>query len=84
MNFDLSDEQKMLAEQARGLLTERVPFDRLRGLINASSVRCLARKPSPCRPPIDASRIVGRPCLREGVSGAALSISGLPRGKASA
>ena len=32
MNFDLSDEQKMLAEQARGLLAERVPFDRLRTL----------------------------------------------------
>ena len=35
MNFDLSDEQKMLAEQARGLLAERVPFDRLRKLIDA-------------------------------------------------
>ena len=37
MNFDLSDEQKMLAEQARGLLAERVPFDRLRKLIDASA-----------------------------------------------
>lgn len=37
MNFDLSDEQKMLAEQARGLLAERVPFDRLRGLIGGDA-----------------------------------------------
>lgn len=37
MNFDLSDEQKMLAEQARGLLAERVPFDRLRALIDAKA-----------------------------------------------
>ncbi len=37
MNFDLSDEQKMLAEQARGLLAERVPFDHLRKLIDASA-----------------------------------------------
>jgi acyl-CoA dehydrogenase len=35
MNFDLSDEQKMLAEQARGLLAERSPFDRLRALIDS-------------------------------------------------
>jgi acyl-CoA dehydrogenase len=34
MNFDLSDEQKMLAEQARGLLAERTPYDHLRGLID--------------------------------------------------
>lgn len=33
MNFDLSDEQKMLADQARGLLAERTPFDHLRTLI---------------------------------------------------
>lgn len=33
MNFDLSDEQKMLGEQARGLLAERTPYDRLRQLI---------------------------------------------------
>ncbi len=33
MNFDLSDEQKMLAEQTRGLLAERSTHDRLRGLI---------------------------------------------------
>ena len=37
MNFDLSDEQKMLAEQARGLLAERVPFDRLRTLIDTGA-----------------------------------------------
>ena len=37
MNFDLSDEQKMLAEQARGLLAERVPFDRLRKLIDSGA-----------------------------------------------
>lgn len=37
MNFDLSDEQKMLADQARGLLAERVPFDRLRKLIDAKA-----------------------------------------------
>lgn len=34
MNFDLSDEQKMLAEQAQGLLAERSPPDRLRKLID--------------------------------------------------
>jgi acyl-CoA dehydrogenase len=37
MNFDLSDEQKMLAEQARGLLAERSPFDRLRALIDGGT-----------------------------------------------
>jgi acyl-CoA dehydrogenase len=35
MNFDLSDEQKMLAEQARGLLAERSTYDHLRKLIDA-------------------------------------------------
>jgi acyl-CoA dehydrogenase len=34
MDFDLSDEQKMLAEQARGLLAERTPYDHLRRLID--------------------------------------------------
>jgi len=34
MNFDLSDEQKMLAEQVRGLLAERAPYDHLRKLID--------------------------------------------------
>ena len=34
MDFDLSDEQKMLAEQARGLLAERTPYDHLRHLID--------------------------------------------------
>lgn len=34
MNFDLSDEQKMFAEQARGLLQDRSPPDRLRRLID--------------------------------------------------
>ncbi|NBU85263.1 MAG: acyl-CoA dehydrogenase family protein [Sphingomonadaceae bacterium] len=34
MNFDLSDEQKMLAEQARALLAERSPYDHLRKLID--------------------------------------------------
>lgn len=34
MNFDLSDEQKMLAEQARGLFSERSPYDHLRALID--------------------------------------------------
>ncbi len=34
MNFDLSEEQKMLAEQARGLLAERTPYDHLRDLID--------------------------------------------------
>ena len=34
MNFDLSDEQKMLAEQVRGLLAERAPYDHLRTLID--------------------------------------------------
>ncbi len=37
MNFDLSDEQKMLAEQARGLLAERSPYDRLRTLIDTGA-----------------------------------------------
>ncbi|KMS53243.1 acyl-CoA dehydrogenase family protein [Sphingobium cupriresistens] len=37
MNFDLSDEQKMLAEQARGLLGERSSSDRLRELIDAKA-----------------------------------------------
>ncbi|MEP7351371.1 MAG: acyl-CoA dehydrogenase family protein [Sphingorhabdus sp.] len=37
MNFDLSDEQKMLGEQARGLLSERSPYDHLRGLIDAKA-----------------------------------------------
>lgn len=37
MNFDLSDEQKMLAEQARGLIAERSPYDHLRGLIDAGA-----------------------------------------------
>lgn len=34
MNFDLSDEQKMLAEQARSLLAANAPFDHLRALID--------------------------------------------------
>lgn len=37
MDFDLSDEQKMLAEQARGLLAERTPYDHLRQLIDGGS-----------------------------------------------
>ncbi len=37
MDFDLSDEQKMLGEQARGLLAERTPFDHLRGLIDGGA-----------------------------------------------
>ncbi|WEK42398.1 MAG: acyl-CoA/acyl-ACP dehydrogenase [Candidatus Sphingomonas colombiensis] len=37
MNFDLSDEQKMLAEQARGLLGERSTPDRLRALIDSGA-----------------------------------------------
>lgn len=37
MDFDLSDEQKMLAEQARGLLAERTPFDHLRKLIDSAA-----------------------------------------------
>lgn len=37
MNFDLSDEQKMLAEQARGLLTQRSSYDHLRKLIGATA-----------------------------------------------
>lgn len=35
MNFDLSDEQKMLAEAARGLLAERSSYDRLRTLVDS-------------------------------------------------
>jgi acyl-CoA dehydrogenase len=37
MNFDLSDEQKMLGEQARALLAERSPFDHLRKLIDTGA-----------------------------------------------
>jgi acyl-CoA dehydrogenase len=37
MNFDLSEEQKMLAEQVRGLLAERAPFDHLRTLIDGAA-----------------------------------------------
>jgi acyl-CoA dehydrogenase len=37
MNFDLSDEQKMVAEQARALLAERSPYGRLRTLIDAGA-----------------------------------------------
>ena len=37
MNFDLSDEQKMLAEQARGLLRERTPYAHLRKLIDGDA-----------------------------------------------
>ena len=37
MNFDLSDEQKMLAEQASGLLGERSSPDRLRDLIDSGA-----------------------------------------------
>lgn len=37
MDFDLSDEQKMLAEQARGLLAERTPYDHLRRLIDSGA-----------------------------------------------
>lgn len=37
MNFDLSDEQKMLADQARGLLGERSAPDKLRELIDAGA-----------------------------------------------
>lgn len=37
MNFDLSDEQKMLAEHLRALLSERSPHDRLRALIDADA-----------------------------------------------
>jgi len=37
MNFDLSDEQKMLAEQARALLSEHSSYERLRQLIDAGA-----------------------------------------------
>jgi len=37
MNFDLSDEQKMLGEQARALLADMTPFDRLRTLIDSGA-----------------------------------------------
>jgi acyl-CoA dehydrogenase len=37
MNFDLSDEQKMLAEQAQRLLAERSPPERLRRLIETDA-----------------------------------------------
>ncbi|WP_422061571.1 acyl-CoA dehydrogenase family protein [Sphingopyxis sp.] len=37
MNFDLSDEQKMLGEQARSLLADMASFDRLRTLIDSGA-----------------------------------------------
>lgn len=37
MDFDLSDEQKMLADQAFGLLAERTPYDNLRKLIDSEA-----------------------------------------------
>jgi acyl-CoA dehydrogenase len=37
LNFDLSDEQKMLADHARGLLAERSTYDHLRSLIQAGA-----------------------------------------------
>ncbi len=37
MNFDLSDEQKMLGEQARALLADMSSFDRLRTLIDSNA-----------------------------------------------
>lgn len=37
MNFDLSDEQKLLAGQARGLISQRSPYDRLRNLIDSGA-----------------------------------------------
>lgn len=37
MNFDLSDEQKMLGEQARSLLADMSSFDRLRTLIDSGA-----------------------------------------------
>lgn len=37
MNFDLSDEQKMLGEQARALLGDLSPYDRLRSLIDSGA-----------------------------------------------
>lgn len=37
MNFDLDDEQKVLGEQAAGLLADLSPFDRLRALIDANA-----------------------------------------------
>jgi alkylation response protein AidB-like acyl-CoA dehydrogenase len=37
MNFDLSDEQKMLGEQARSLLADMSSFDRLRALIDSGA-----------------------------------------------
>ena len=37
MNFDLAEEQKMLADQARGLLAEQSPPDRLRHLIDSNA-----------------------------------------------
>lgn len=37
MNFDLSDEQKMLGEQARALLADMAAFDRLRTLIDSGA-----------------------------------------------
>lgn len=37
MNFDLSDEQKMLGEQARALLADMSSFDRLRTIIDSGA-----------------------------------------------
>lgn len=37
MNFDLSEEQKLLAEQARNLLAQHATYDRLRELVDAGA-----------------------------------------------
>lgn len=37
MNFDLSEEQKILGEQVRGLLAEQCTFDRLRHLVDSGA-----------------------------------------------
>ncbi len=37
VNFDLSEEQKLLAEQARGLLAAHAPYDRLRELVDSGA-----------------------------------------------
>lgn len=37
MNFDLSEEQKLLADQTRSLLAGHAPYDRLRALVDAQA-----------------------------------------------
>ena len=60
---DLSDEQKMLAEQARGLLAERTPFDQLRKLIDSGAAGGYVRNAFDILAAIVALESMRRRCL---------------------